>query len=221
MADLQCVRLSGNFRNLNCNSWCCSHASTIVLMYGCTCIHIYSLLIGSIYLYGHVITGESCFVADFRRLKSKLRVYQKFAYVVYGLLNGRSISLQLVMRKYESSAVSRFESHIELFVWFELIAIYMDGRHYICMYVYNTIDVFPIPITRWLEHTKHTLSAHLHVGLAAGSSPNSMYIMLSALRDPQYVAYLPVISSAQSIGHANGASHHYRTHYCWLAHLQN
>lgn len=92
---------------------------------------------------------------------------------------------------------------------------------YACKYVMHSIDVFPIPITRWLEHTKHTLSAHLHVGLAAGSSPNSMYIMLSALRDPQYVAYLPVISSAQSIGHANGASHHYRTHYCWLAHLQN
>jgi len=35
--------------------------------------------------------GESCFVADFRRLKSKLRVYLIFAYVVYidhRLLNG-------------------------------------------------------------------------------------------------------------------------------------
>jgi len=31
----------------------------------------------------YVIMGESCFVADFRRLKSKLRVYLIFAYVVY------------------------------------------------------------------------------------------------------------------------------------------
>lgn len=59
------------------------------------------MLIGLIYLYWlrRYHGGVMLFVADFRRLKSKLRVYQIFAYVVYIFLNGGgSISLQLAIQ---------------------------------------------------------------------------------------------------------------------------
>lgn len=89
----------------------CEHDRTYVWMYMHTYIFIAYRFDLPLWARYH---GGVMFCCRFPSIKVQVAGVSEVR--LYGLLNGRSISLQLVMRKYESSAVSRFESHIELFV---------------------------------------------------------------------------------------------------------